>query len=111
MQKRGCRKSRREGIEKGVGEDVEEQAEPDIDSLKEEIKQAVDSLSFDDTREAKKLLAKSFLALKKTDHARLYFHKVLEIKPDDYETFNHSNEIQQFFFPDVLFQIVLVLSY
>ena len=43
-----------------LGEDVEEQTLPDIDSLKEEIKQAVDSLSFDDTREAKKLLAQIY---------------------------------------------------
>jgi hypothetical protein len=43
-----------------LGEDVEEQLDPDIDSLKEEIKRAVDSLSFDDTREAQKLLAQIY---------------------------------------------------
>ena len=45
---------------KVLGEDVEEQADPDIDSLKDEIKRAVDSLSFDDNKEAKKLLAQIY---------------------------------------------------
>jgi len=43
-----------------LGEATEEQTEPDIDSLKEEIKRAVDSLSFDDAREAQKLLAQIY---------------------------------------------------
>jgi len=45
---------------KVIGEDVEEQADSDVDSLKDEIKAAVDSLSFDDTKEAKKLLAQIY---------------------------------------------------
>ena len=45
---------------KVIGEDVEEQADSDVDSLKDEIKAAVDGLSFDDTKEAKKLLAQIY---------------------------------------------------
>ncbi len=36
--------------------------------------------------EAIKLIAKSFLATRKIDSARLYFNKALEINPDDYES-------------------------
>ena len=35
--------------------------------------------------EAIKLIAKSFLATRKIDDARLYFDKALTLKPDDYE--------------------------
>ena len=35
--------------------------------------------------EATKLIAKSFLAIRKIDDARLYFNKALNIKPDDCE--------------------------
>ena len=36
--------------------------------------------------EATKLIAKSFLATRKIDDARLYFDKALNLKPDDYES-------------------------
>ena len=36
--------------------------------------------------EAIKLIAKSFLATRKIDDARLYFEKALTLKPDDYES-------------------------
>ena len=36
--------------------------------------------------EAIKLIAKSFLAIRKIDDARLYFNKALNIHPDDYES-------------------------
>ena len=36
--------------------------------------------------EAIKLIAKSFLATRKIDDARLYFNKALTLKPDDYES-------------------------
>jgi len=39
-----------------LGEDVEEQAEPDIDTLKAEIQQAVDGLKLEDIKEAQYLL-------------------------------------------------------
>ena len=35
--------------------------------------------------EALKLIAKSFLVIRRIDDARLYFNKALNIKPDDYE--------------------------
>ena len=37
--------------------------------------------------EALKLLAKSFLATRKIDDARLYFNKALNLKPSDFEEF------------------------
>ena len=36
--------------------------------------------------EAIKLIAKSFLATRKIDDARLYFNKALTLNPDDYES-------------------------
>ena len=36
--------------------------------------------------EAIKLIAKSFLSIRKIDDARLYFNKALNIKPDDFDS-------------------------
>jgi hypothetical protein len=43
-----------------LGEAVEEETEPDINTLKAEIQQAVDNLSFDDAKEAQYLLKQIF---------------------------------------------------
>ena len=42
--------------------------------------------------EAIKLIAKSFLATRKIDDARLYFNKALNIQSNDYESISEKNE-------------------
>ena len=44
--------------------------------------------------EAIKLIAKSFLATRKIKDARFYFNKALNIKPDDYEVIK-NNEMEK----------------
>ena len=43
--------------------------------------------------EAIKLIAKSFLSIRKIEDARLYFDKALAIKPDDYEVIKDLGNI------------------
>ena len=49
----------------------------------------------DNSIEAIKLIAKSFLAIKNIDDARLYFDQALTLKPDDYEVIKDLGNLYQ----------------